>query len=163
MAKIKGTKAHLKLEQNALSRAEVYLTEQFKKLIESAENDVVQIEPHELDLNDLEILLIDVREPEEFASGYLRKDMHLTISRGRIEFVAIKKIFEQYGHDIPIVTYCFKGPRGLLAAEQLQKMGFTNVKNLKDGLENWLGSGRTIQSYFGEIALIKPKVKNKNQ
>ena len=147
--------AHLDLEELAQNRAEVYLSEQFKKLISEACKNVQQIEPSELDLEDLSILLLDVREPEEFASGYLRKEMHLTIPRGKLEFVAIKKIFEEYGHDVPIVTYCFKGPRGLLAAEQLKKMGFSNVKNLKDGLVNWLGSGRSLKSYFGEIALVE--------
>jgi len=154
MDTIKDT-AHLDLEQLAQRRAEVYLTEQFKKLISDAEKNVQQIEPDEIDLEDLSFLLLDVREPEEFASGYIRKEMHLTIPRGKLEFVAIKKIFEQYGHDIPIITYCFKGPRGLLAAEQLKKMGFTNVKNIRDGLVNWLDSGRTLRSYFGEITLIK--------
>lgn len=147
--------AHLDLENLAQRRAEVYLTEQFKKLINEADKNVEQIEPDELDLDDLNILLLDVREPEEFASGYLRKENHLTIPRGKLEFVAIKKIFEEYGQDVPIVTYCFKGPRGLLAAEQLKKMGFTNVKNLKDGLINWLGSGRSLKSYFGEITLVQ--------
>jgi len=146
--------AHLDLEELAQRRAEVYLSEQFQKLIVDAEKVVEQIEPDDLDLDDLNILLLDVREPEEFASGYLRKENHLTIPRGKLEFVAIKKIFEKYGHDVPIVTYCFKGPRGLLAAEQLKKMGFTNVRNIRDGLKNWLESGRTLRSYFGEITLV---------
>lgn len=107
--------AHLDLEDLAQRRAEVYLSEQFQKLINEAEDLVEQIEPNQLDLNDLNTLLLDVREPEEFASGYLRKENHLTIPRGKFEFVAIKKIFEKYGSDVPIVTYCFKGPRGLLA------------------------------------------------
>jgi len=153
MDTIKDT-AHLDLEELASRRAEVYVSEQFKKLISDAEQQVEQVQPHEIDLEDLSILLLDVREPEEFASGYLRKENHLTIPRGKLEFVAIKKIFEKYGHDIPIITYCFKGPRGLLAAEQLKKMGFTNVKNIKDGLVNWLESGRTLRSYFGEITLV---------
>ena len=147
--------AHLDLEDLASRRAEVYLTEQFKKLISEAESQVKQIQPSDIDLNDLSVLLLDVREPEEFASGYLRKEMHLTIPRGKLEFVAIKKIFEKYGNNIPIITYCFKGPRGLLAAFQLKKMGFTNIVNLEDGLLNWLGSGRTLKSYFGEITLVK--------
>ncbi|MBN2782520.1 MAG: rhodanese-like domain-containing protein [Campylobacterales bacterium] len=149
--------AHLDLEELAQRRAEVYLSEQFKKLITEAEKVVEYVEPDELDLIDLNILLLDVREPEEFASGYLRKEMHLTIPRGKLEFVAIKKIFEQYGHDVEIVTYCFKGPRGLLAGEQLKKMGFTNVKCLKGGLVNWFDSGRTLKSYFGDIALANKK------
>ena len=147
--------AHLDLEDLANRRAEVYLSEQFKKLIEEAEECVEQIQPNELDLNDLDILLLDVREPEEFASGYLRKENHLTIPRGKLEFVAIKKIFEKYGNEVPIVTYCFKGPRGLLAAQQLKKMGFKNVRNIENGLINWLSYGYSLKSYFGDITLVK--------
>ena len=72
-----------------------------------------------------------------------------------MEFVAIQKILKEYGANISIVTYCFKGPRGLLAAYQLKKMGFTNVVNLKDGLKNWLAQGRTLKSYFGNIGLVE--------
>ncbi|MEA3289148.1 MAG: rhodanese-like domain-containing protein [Campylobacterota bacterium] len=149
--------AHLDLEELAQRRAEVYLTEQFQKLIDEAEQEIEAVEPEELELEDLSTLILDVREPEEFASGYLRKDMHLTIPRGKLEFVAIKKIHEKYGHDIPIITYCFKGPRGLLASYQLKKMGFENVKYLNGGLVNWLDSGRTLRSYFGQIGLIEKK------
>ena len=152
--KLKDT-AHLDLEDLASRRAEVYLTEQFKKLITEAEEHVTQIQPDDINLKDLDTLLLDVREPEEFASGYLRKENHLTIPRGKLEFVAIKKIFEKYGNDVPIVTYCFKGPRGLLAAYQLKKMGFTNVVNLEDGLLNWLGCGKSLKSYFGDVTLAK--------
>lgn len=149
--------AHLNLEELAQRRAEVYLSEQFQKLIADAEAHIEAVEPNEVNLEDLDTLILDVREPEEFASGYLRKEKHLTIPRGKLEFVAIQKIHKQYGHDIPIITYCFKGPRGLLAAEQLKKMGFENVKYLSGGLVNWLDSGRTLRSYFGEIGLIEKK------
>lgn len=149
--------AHLDLEELAARRAEVYLSEQFKKLIDEAKQEINSIDPDSLDLDDMQMLLLDVREPDEFASGYLRKENHLTIPRGRLEFVAIKKIHEQYGHDVPIVTYCFKGPRGLLAAYQLKKMGFENVKYLEGGLVNWMDSGRTLRSYFGKIKLVEKK------
>ncbi len=147
--------AHLNLQELADRRAEVYLTVQFQKLIDEAELVVEQIEPDELNIDDENLLLVDVREPEEFSSGYIKVKNHLTIPRGKLEFVAIKKIAEQYGEDIPIVTYCFKGPRGLLAAYQLKKMGFSNVKNLNDGLLNWLDKGYSIKSYLGELTLVK--------
>jgi rhodanese-related sulfurtransferase len=147
--------AHLDLEDLAQRRAEVYLNERFTKLIDDAKECVEQIQPNELDLGNLDILLLDVREPEEFASGYLRKENHLTIPRGKLEFVALKKIFEKYGDEVEIVTYCFKGPRGLLAAQQLKKMGFKNVRNLEDGLINWLSYGYSLRSYFGDITLVK--------
>jgi rhodanese-related sulfurtransferase len=153
--------AHLDLEELAQRRAEVYFTEQYQKLIQEAQEHVEQIEPDELDIDSDSNLLLDVREPDEFASGYIRKDRHLTIPRGRLEFVAIKKILKQYGPNVPITTYCFKGPRGLLAAYQLKKMGFTNVVNLNGGLVNWLSKGKTIRSYFGEIKLVQKDINDK--
>ena len=83
--------AHLNLQELADRRAEVYLTEQFKKLMSEAEENVEQIEPEELNVLDDNLLLVDVREPEEFSSGYIKSEHHLTIPRGKLEFVAIKK------------------------------------------------------------------------
>jgi len=153
MQEVKDT-AHLDLEDLAKRREEVYLSEQFQNLLDEAKAHVKELEPSQIDIEDMNILLLDVREPEEFASGYLRKEKHLTIPRGKLEFVAIKKIFQQYGSDVKIITYCFKGPRGLLAAYQLKKMGFTNVYNLKDGVLNWLKSGYSLRSYFGQIQIV---------
>ena len=147
--------AHLDLEELAQRREEVYFTKQYQKLITEAQQEVLQIEPYDLDIHSTTNLLLDVREPDEFASGYIRKERHLTIPRGRLEFVAIQKILKEYGANTSIITYCFKGPRGLLAAYQLKKMGFTNVVNLKDGLKNWLAQGRTLKSYFGDIGLVE--------
>jgi len=145
--------AHLQLEDLAQRRAEVYLTEQFQALIDEATTNIEQIEPEELYVLDDKLLLIDVREPEEFSSGYINAHHHLTIPRGKLEFAAIKKIAKDFGHDVHIVTYCYKGPRGALAACQLKKMGFKNVKNLNGGLLNWLSCGNTIKSYLGELKL----------
>jgi rhodanese-related sulfurtransferase len=132
---------------------EVYLSKQLHSIVEEASKEVQQIKPKELKKKAKKILLIDVREPEEFASGYIDANTVLTIPRGKIEFVAIEKIAKKYGQNTQIVTYCLKGPRGLLAAYQLQKMGFTNVKNLEGGILGWLQKGNTIQTYLGEMQL----------
>ena len=146
---------HKKLQQLANQRADVYLSEQFQALISEAEEHIEQIKPKDLYVLDKNIILIDIREPEEYASGYINAHINLTIPRGKLEFMAIKKIADVYGIDANIVTYCLKGPRGLLAAYQLKKMGFTNVKNLKGGILSWLDKGNTIHSYLGELTLVR--------
>jgi len=145
------------LQKVADERAEVYMSAQFKALIEEAEQEIEQVEPKDLYTLDPKMLLLDVREPEEFGSGYINAHNNLTIPRGKLEFMAIKKILEVYGQDAHIVTYCLKGPRGSLAAFQLKKLGFTNVKNLKGGILNWLAKGNTIHSYLGELTLSNTK------
>lgn len=144
---------HTKLEQYSQKCDEAFLSEHLKKLIEEALSQTTQITPEELYVIDPELILIDVREPEEFASGYINAHTVLTIPRGKLEFMAIEKIAAIYGDAVPIVTYCLKGPRGALAAYQLQKMGFTNVKNLEGGILGWLKKGNTIHSYLGELTL----------
>lgn len=145
---------HTKLNQYEQKCDEILLSKHLKGLIEEASNSIPQIEPSELDTERKNIILIDVREPEEFASGYINANKILTIPRGKLEFMAIDKIAKIYGDDVEIITYCLKGPRGLLASLQLQKMGFSSVKNLKGGILNWLTEGKTIHNYLGEMKLV---------
>ena len=142
-----------KLESYASRCDEVYLSKHLKSLVDEASMHIVQIKPKELYKVADTTILIDVREPEEFTSGYISGHTVLTIPRGKLEFMAIDKIAQKYGQDANIVTYCLKGPRGLLAAYQLQKLGFTNVKNLDGGILAWLKKGNTIHSYLGELSL----------
>ena len=145
---------HTKLESYAQKCDALLLSSHLKGLIQEANKSVEQIEPKDLYVVAKDIILIDVREPEEFASGYINAHTVLTVPRGKLEFTAIEKIAKVFGDDAKIVTYCLKGPRGSLAALQLQKMGFTNVKNLSGGILGWLKEGNTIHSYLGELALV---------
>jgi len=142
-----------KLNSYVLKCDEVYLSEHFKAMLNDAKEHIENVNVEELYTIADDVILIDVREPEEFASGYINGHVVLTIPRGKLEFVAIDKIAKKYGQDAKIVTYCLKGPRGLLAAYQLQKLGFTNVKNLDGGILKWLSKGNTIHSYLRELSL----------
>jgi len=142
-----------KLEKYALRCDEIYLSEHLKALVGEAKKEIKQVKPQELYRIADDTILVDVREPEEFASGYISGHVVLTIPRGKLEFVAVDQIAKKYGQDVEIVTYCLKGPRGLLAAHQLKKLGFTNVKNLDGGILAWIEKGNTIHSYLGELTL----------
>ncbi len=145
---------HSKLEDYS-ARCDVFLlNEHLKKLVDEATKAVPQIEPEALYTTAKDIIMIDVREPEEFASGYISGKEVLTIPRGKLEFMALEKIGKKYGTDVQIVTYCLKGPRGALAAMQLQRLGFTQVSNLKGGILNWLRKNNTIHTYLGEMHLV---------
>jgi len=142
-----------KLEKYALHCDEVYLSEHLKALVDEARVVVEEVKAEQLYTIADNVILVDVREPEEFASGYINGHMVLTIPRGKLEFMAVDKIAKKYGQDAEIITYCLKGPRGLLAAYQLQRLGFSNVKNLEGGILAWLEKGNTIHSYLGELTL----------
>ncbi len=85
-------------------------------------------------------LLIDVRENEEFALGHAKGAIHL--SKGLIEL----KI-EAVAPDVstPIICYCGGGMRSALAADNLQKMGYTNVASMIGGIKGWRGEGLPME------------------
>ena len=145
---------NLKLEKYVQKCDDVYLSDNLKKILDKAKKSVKSVKPSDLYKVTKDIILIDVREPEEFASGYINAYTVLTIPRGKLEFVALDKIAKKYGQDAKIVTYCLKGPRGFLAADQLKKLGFSNVSTLDGGILAWLNEGNTIHSYLGELALV---------
>jgi rhodanese-related sulfurtransferase len=84
---------------------------------------------------------IDVREDGEFAVDRARGARHL--GRGVLER-DIESLVPD--HDAPIVLYCGGGFRSALAAESLQKMGYTNVISMDGGMRAWREAGYAIES-----------------
>ncbi len=144
---------HTKLSDYARHCDEVLLNSRFRALLDEANEAVSTITAAELHPLLDEVVLLDVREPEEFSSGAIPGKTLLTIPRGKLEFMAIERIAKVYGDDAPLVTYCLKGARGALAAYQLQKMGFSNVRNLEGGIAGWLQAGYGICNYLGTLRL----------
>ena len=77
-------------------------------------------------------LLVDVREESEFARDHLPGAIHL--GKGVIE-----RDIEQRVPDTgaKLVLYCGGGFRSALAADNLQKMGYTNVISMDGGIRVW--------------------------
>jgi phage shock protein E len=86
-------------------------------------------------------LLIDVREAEEWAKERAEGAMHL--SKGILEVKIEEKVPDPA---TPIVLYCGGGNRSALAAENLQRMGYTNVASLAGGFKAWKDQGLETRS-----------------
>ena len=78
------------------------------------------------------LTLIDTREESEFAAGHIPGAVHL--SKGVIERDIEKKLPDKAA---PLVLYCGGGFRSALAADNLQKMGYTNVISMDGGMRGW--------------------------
>src|SRR3982751_1460354 len=76
--------------------------------------------------------LIDVREESEWAAGHLPHAEYL--GRGIIERDIETKIPDT---NAQIILYCGGGFRSALAAENLQKMGYSNVFSMDGGYRGW--------------------------
>jgi rhodanese-related sulfurtransferase len=81
-------------------------------------------------------LLIDVREAEEWAKERAEGSMHL--SKGIPEVKIEERVPDP---ETPIVLYCGGGNRSALAAENLQRMGYTNVASMAGGFKAWKDQG----------------------
>jgi len=79
-----------------------------------------------------DFLLIDVREDHEWQEGHAPGAVHL--GRGIIERDIIS--FEPK-KDREIVLYCGGGYRSAMSADNLQKMGYTNILSMAGGMRGW--------------------------
>lgn len=113
----------------------------FAQLAEQARSRIVEITPQELSRAKPLPVILDVREADEYARGHIEGAKPL--SRGILE-QKIDRLIPDLS--TPIVVYCSGGERGALAAENLLKMGYDNVRSLKGGLRNWLESGGTVET-----------------
>jgi rhodanese-related sulfurtransferase len=81
-------------------------------------------------------LLVDVREESEYAADHLPGAIHL--GKGVIERDVEEKVPD---HNAPLVLYCGGGFRSALAADNLQRMGYTNVLSMDGGVRGWREKG----------------------
>lgn len=86
-------------------------------------------------------LLIDVREPDEYAAGHLPGAMG--IPRGLLEF-RCSAAPELQPRDLKIVVYCKTGGRAALAACALHEMGYVSVQSLAGGFDAWAAAGGAV-------------------
>ena len=110
----------LKLVDDAKTRVRQIDVEGYKKMVAAGD-------PH---------VLVDTREDNEWDKGRVAGAVHL--SRGIIE-----RDIEQAVPDraAALVLYCGGGFRSALAADNLQKMGYTNVISMDGGWRGWTEAG----------------------
>ena len=111
----------------------------FLKIVNDAktrvkESDVREIKAR-LDRGE-KLILVDTREESEWARGHLPNAIHL--GKGVIERDIEQRVPDKAA---PLVLYCGGGFRSALAADNLQKMGYTNVISMDGGWRGWNEAG----------------------
>jgi rhodanese-related sulfurtransferase len=106
----------LKIVNDAKSRVKETTVDQVKQQLDSGDK----------------ILLVDVREESEFAKDHLPGAIHL--GKGVIERDVETRVPDP---NTPMVLYCGGGFRSAMAADNLQKMGYTNVLSMDGGVREW--------------------------
>jgi rhodanese-related sulfurtransferase len=119
-------------------------SEGFLKIVNDSKSRIRETTPEEVrrrqESGD-EFYFIDVREDNEWLSGHAAGAMHL--GRGIIERDIETTIPD---HDAEIILYCGGGYRSALAADSLQKMGYTRVISMDGGWKRWFELGYPTES-----------------
>ena len=111
----------------------------FLKLVDDAKSRVPQTDVHDvkrrIDTGE-KFILIDTREESEWARGHLPGAIHLC--KGIIERDIETAVPDK---SALIILYCGGGFRSALSADNLQKMGYTNVISMDGGWRGWCEAG----------------------
>jgi rhodanese-related sulfurtransferase len=114
-------------------------TPRFLAIVDDARKRVREVSVNDvngrLDKTD-KFLLVDVREESEFAKDHLPGAIHL--GKGIIER-DIETLVPDTNREM--ILYCGGGFRSALAADNLQKMGYTNVSSMDGGIREWREKG----------------------
>jgi len=112
---------------------------QFLKLVQDAKKNVKETNVADVkrrsDAGE-KFLLVDVREDNEWVKGHLPGAVHL--GKGIIERDIEQRVPDT---NAKVILYCGGGFRSALAAENLQKMGYTNVESMDGGWKGWVEAG----------------------
>jgi rhodanese-related sulfurtransferase len=115
----------------------------FLKIVADAKSRVRETNVDEvksrLDRGD-KLVLIDVREDREFDADHLPGAVHL--GKGVIE----RDVEAKYPDlQTELILYCGGGFRSALAADNLQKMGYSNVISMDGGIRGWREKGYPLE------------------
>ena len=91
-------------------------------------------------INREDALVVDVREPNEFAAGHVLGAKNVPLARLDAAGADLAKKRER-----PVIVYCDGGERSAKALATLKKQGFTRVANLSGGLGAWQQAGLPVE------------------
>ena len=110
-------------------------SKEFEALVDDAKSRIVEVTIDELLAKQKrgdKLRLVDTREDDEWRAGHARGAEH--IGRGVIERDIVAKVPDKSEE---LILYCGGGFRSALAADNLQRMGYTRVRSLAGGWREW--------------------------
>jgi rhodanese-related sulfurtransferase len=85
------------------------------------------------------VMFLDVREIHEWNLFHIPGAVLVPLSA----FAA--KVEDAVPKDQSVIIYCARGNRSALAADQMQRMGYTNVASLAEGIGGWINVGGEVE------------------
>ena len=94
------------------------------------------------------LVIIDVREPEEFQVSHLENALNLETAVSISQLITDKRA--------RIVVYCSVGYRSARVAASLKELGYTQVQNLHHSIFEWASKGYPLVNQSGETDKVHP-------
>jgi rhodanese-related sulfurtransferase len=126
------------------------MTKRLADFVAEARARIQEIDATELDEmieNHEDVLIVDVREADEFEQGHIPGA--LNVPRGLLEGAADPNYKHRVdilcaAHERTVILYCQTGGRSAMAADTLNQMGFAKAWNLAGGIELWDAEGLPV-------------------
>ncbi|MGA8297073.1 MAG: molybdopterin-synthase adenylyltransferase MoeB [Acidimicrobiales bacterium] len=109
----------------------------FRDLLAEVKAQIREVTPAEVAERGEDLILVDVRESDEYAAGALEGAVHLP--RGMLELQVEGRVPDKKR---PIVIYCAGGTRSAFAAKTLFDLGYRDVASMAGGFNRWKDEGR---------------------
>ena len=112
--------------------------DRYQQLVAEAKKNITEISPADAQSQTErgDAVPIDVREDEDWREDHAKGAKHL--NRGIIELEIEEQVPDP---KTPIICYCGGGSRAALVAENLQRMGYENVRSIDGGFRAWKAAG----------------------
>ena len=81
------------------------------------------------------VFVLDVREPSEYKSGHIAGSVLIPVGQVNARFEELLQYQDQ-----PMLVVCGSGARSAAAIAMLSKRGFSNLRNLRGGMDAWRGA-----------------------
>jgi rhodanese-related sulfurtransferase len=104
------------------------------------QKEVLNVEDFKKRIKKGELIILDVRTPEEYADGHIKNAINIDWKNPE-EFQAKAT---QLHKTKPVYVYCHSGIRSQKAYDWLRSNGFTNVVGLDGGMEAWKKAGKRV-------------------
>jgi len=108
-----------------------------KELLSQAKSAVREVQGVDVEPRLGEVVLLDVREADEYEQGAIPGAVHLP--RGFLEFQVEGRIPDKSAH---VVVYCAAGVRSAFAAKTMTDLGYEDAVSLAGGFNRWKDEGR---------------------
>lgn len=88
-----------------------------------------------------DLVIIDVREPAEYASGHIPTAINIPLR-------SLTQNLDKIPQDSPVILYCTTGYRTAMGVMALELLGYDNISGFPPSIQGWKAAGNPVEMGF---------------